>query len=112
MADALRAMIAAGGDPYGNSRELMLKAISVLRHAGVEAGVVRPDIAPPDVLAMLTGTALAAGRPEQRKQAERLLDFTLDAMSTGAGEPPRQPAAPAAPPDNAGGWQAPEGTRS
>jgi AcrR family transcriptional regulator len=95
MADALRAMIAAGGDPYGNSRELMLEAISVLRHAGVEAGVVRPDIAPPDVLAMLTGTALAAGRPEQREQAERLLDFTLDAMSTGVGEPPCQPVAPA-----------------
>jgi hypothetical protein len=33
MADALRAMIAAGGDPYGNSQELTLEAISVLRHA-------------------------------------------------------------------------------
>jgi AcrR family transcriptional regulator len=95
MADALRAMIAAGGDPYGNSQDLMLEAISVLRHAGVEAGVIRPDIAPPDVLAMLTGTALAAGRPEQREQAERLLDFTLDAMSTSVGEPPCQPVAPA-----------------
>ena len=84
MADALRAMIAAGGDPYGNSQELMLEAISVLRQAGVEAGVIRPDITPPDVLAMLTGTALAAGRREQREQAERLLDFTLDGMSTGA----------------------------
>jgi hypothetical protein len=88
-------MIAAGGDPYGNSRELMVEAISMLRHAGVEAGVIRPDIAPPDVLAMLTGTALAAGRPGQREQAERLLDFTLDAMSTGVGEPPCPPVAPA-----------------
>jgi hypothetical protein len=33
---------------------------------------------------MLTGTALAAGRPEQREQAERLLDFTLDGLSTGS----------------------------
>ena len=41
----------------------MLEAISALRNAGVEAGVIRPDIAPPDVLAMLTGTALAAGQP-------------------------------------------------
>jgi hypothetical protein len=90
MADALRAMIAAGGDPYGNSQELMLEAISVLRHAGV----VRPDIAPPDVSAMLTGTTLA-GRPEHREQAERLLDFALDAMSTSVGEPPGQPVAPA-----------------
>jgi hypothetical protein len=44
---------------------------------------------------MLTGTALAAGRREQREQAERLLDFTLDGMSTGVGEPPCQPVAPA-----------------
>jgi hypothetical protein len=73
---------APGGDPYGNSQELMLEAISQLREAGVEAGVIRPDIAPPDVPAMLTGTALAAGGPEQRGQAERLLDFSLDAMST------------------------------
>ena len=44
---------------------------------------------------MLTGTALAAGRPGQRRQAERLLDFALDSMSTGLGEPPSQPVAPA-----------------
>ena len=64
MADALHAMIAAGGDRCGNSQELMLEAVSVLRHAGV----VRPDIAPPDVLAMPTGT----GRPEHRERADRL----------------------------------------
>ena len=87
MADALHAMIAAGGDRCGNSQELMLEAVSVLRHAGV----VRPDIAPPDVLAMPTGT----GRPEHRERADRLLDFALDAMSTSVGEPPGQPVAPA-----------------
>ena len=90
MADALRAMIAAGGDPYGNSQELMLEAISVLRHAGV----VRPDIAPPDVSAMLTGTTLAspARAPRAGQTPARL---RLDAMSTSVGEPPGQPVAPA-----------------
>ena len=78
MADALRPMIAAGGDPYGNSQEQMLESVSVLGHAGV----VRPDIAPPDVLAMLIGTVLAAGRPDHCEQAERLLDFALEAMNT------------------------------
>jgi AcrR family transcriptional regulator len=94
MADALRAVIASGGDPYGNSRELMVDAISVLVRAGVEAGTIRQDVRPPDVLVMLTGIALAAGRPEQRDQAERLLDLASDAMSTGAHEPPRWPSAP------------------
>jgi AcrR family transcriptional regulator len=87
MADALRAVIASGGDPYGNSRELMLEAISGLRRAGVQAGAIRPDLDSPDVLVMLIGIALAAGKPEQREQAERLLDLALAGMSTGQSEP-------------------------
>ena len=82
MADALRAVIASGGDPYGNSQELMVDAIAVLRQAGVEAGTIRADVRPPDVMVMLTGIALAAGQPDQREQAERLLDLALDGMST------------------------------
>ena len=88
MADALRAVIASGGDPYGNSQELMVDAISLMRRAAVEAGTIRHDVASPDVLVMLTGIALAAGGPEQREQAERLLDLALDGMSTGLTEPP------------------------
>ena len=83
MADALRAMIAADGDPYGNSREMMVEAICLLLRAGAEAGAIRPDVAAPDVLVMLTGIALAAGRAEQREQAGRLLDLALEGMSTG-----------------------------
>jgi AcrR family transcriptional regulator len=83
MADALRAAIAAGGNPYGHSQELMVEALSSLRQAGVEAGTLRADVNATDMLAMLTGIALAAGQPEQRDQAERLLDLALDALSTG-----------------------------
>jgi AcrR family transcriptional regulator len=85
MADALRAMIAAGGDPYGNSQEQMVEAIWVLLRAGAGAGVIRPDVVAPDVLVMLTGIALAAGRAEQREQAGRLLDLALEGMSAGLG---------------------------
>ena len=80
MADALRAFIASGGDPYGRSQELMLEALTSLRQAGVEAGTIRTDITAPDILVGLTGIALAAGRPEQRSQAERLLDLTMDGL--------------------------------
>jgi hypothetical protein len=34
MADALRPMIAAGGDPYGNGQEQMLESVSGHRPAG------------------------------------------------------------------------------
>jgi AcrR family transcriptional regulator len=85
MADALRAVVASGGDPYGHSQDMMLAALSSLRHAGVAAGAIRSDISPTDILASLTGIALASGKPEQREQAERLLDLTLDGLSAEPG---------------------------
>jgi hypothetical protein len=81
MADALRAVIASGGDPYGDTREMMLAALSSLRQAGVAAGTIRSDISPADMLASLSGIVLASSKPEQREQAERLLDLTLDGLS-------------------------------
>jgi AcrR family transcriptional regulator len=67
---ALRAVIASGGDPYGHSRELLLEALSSLQ----QAGTIRSDISPADLLASLTGLSLASGTPPRREQAERLLD--------------------------------------
>jgi AcrR family transcriptional regulator len=83
VADALRAAIAAGGNPDGQSRDLILEALSSLLRAGVEAGTLRADVDATDLLAMLTGIALASGKPEQRDQAERLLDLALTGLSTG-----------------------------
>jgi Transcriptional regulator SbtR-like, C-terminal domain len=51
--------------------------------AVVDAGTIRSDISPADLLAGLTGIALASGKPEQRAQAERLLDLTMDGLSSG-----------------------------
>jgi AcrR family transcriptional regulator len=81
MADALRAVVASGGDPYGNTLDMMLDALSSLRQAGVAAGTIRSDISPADMFASLTGIVLASGTPEQREQAERLLDLMMDGLS-------------------------------
>ncbi|MFE6846595.1 TetR/AcrR family transcriptional regulator [Streptomyces sp. NPDC057686] len=80
MADALRAVVASGSDPYGHSREMIQTAITTLMEAGTAAGVLRSDIRPTDVFAILAGIALTSARPEQRDQAERLLDLTLDGL--------------------------------
>ncbi|GII29373.1 TetR/AcrR family transcriptional regulator [Planotetraspora mira] len=80
MADALRAVIDSGGNPYAHSREMMLESISSLLDAGIAAGTIRSDITPADMLASLTGIALASHKPEQREQAERLLDLTMDGL--------------------------------
>jgi AcrR family transcriptional regulator len=80
MADALRAVIASGGNPFAQSRDRLLAAITTLLTAGAQAGTVRSDIAPADVLASLSGVSLAAGEPTQRAQAGRLLDLIMDGL--------------------------------
>ncbi|MEV4612986.1 helix-turn-helix domain-containing protein [Kitasatospora sp. NPDC049258] len=82
MADALRALVESGVNPYARSHEMMMAALSSLLAAGVEAGTIRSDIGAADMFAALTGIALTSGKPEQREQAERLLDLTLDGLST------------------------------
>jgi AcrR family transcriptional regulator len=80
MADALRAVIASGGNPYAHSRDSLLTAVGTLLSAGSAAGTVRSDVDPADVLAGLSGVSLAAGEPAQRDQARRLLDLLLDGL--------------------------------
>ena len=80
MADALRAVIASGGNPYAQSRDRLIAAITTLLHAAEAAGTVRPDIEPADVLAGLSGVSLAAGEPAQRDQAKRVLDLLMDGL--------------------------------
>jgi AcrR family transcriptional regulator len=77
MADALKALIASGGNPYAHSRDRMLAAVESLLAAGVTAGTLRPDVNAADVLAGLSGVTLAAG---ERDQAGRLLDLLADAL--------------------------------
>ncbi|MDF2709050.1 helix-turn-helix domain-containing protein [Nonomuraea muscovyensis] len=80
MADALRALVESGANPYAQSHEMMLAALASLLDAAVRAGEIRSDIGATDMFAALTGIALASGKPEQREQAERLLDLTLDGL--------------------------------
>jgi len=80
MADALRAVIACGGNPYAHSRELLVAAITALLSAGARAETVRSDVAAVDVLTSLSGITLAASEPAQREQAGRMLDLLMDGL--------------------------------
>jgi AcrR family transcriptional regulator len=80
MADALRAVIASGRNPFALSRDALIGAITTLLDAAVAAGTLRPDIEPADVLASLSGVSIAAGEPAQRDQAGRLLDLLMDGL--------------------------------
>jgi AcrR family transcriptional regulator len=80
MAGALQAVIASGGDPYAESRARLIAAITTLLTAGISAGTIRADVEPNDVLLALSGVSLAAGAPDQREQAGRLLDLLVDGL--------------------------------
>jgi AcrR family transcriptional regulator len=81
MGDALRALIASGGDPFSESKARLTAAVTTLLQAGAAAGTLRRDIRPEDVLVGLTGMTLAAD-PERRDQTGRLLDLLMDGLRT------------------------------
>ncbi|GGM24408.1 TetR/AcrR family transcriptional regulator [Dactylosporangium sucinum] len=75
LADALRVVIAAGGQPFAHSRERLVGALAVLLPAaGLDAS------SSDDVLMSLNGISLTAGDPAQRPQAARLLDLLMDGL--------------------------------
>jgi AcrR family transcriptional regulator len=80
MADALRAVIASGGNPFAHSRDRLIAAITTLLTRAAASGTVRPDVEPADVLTSLSGVSLAAGEPAQRDQAGRVLDLLMDGL--------------------------------
>jgi AcrR family transcriptional regulator len=80
MADALRAVIASGGNPYAHSRDRLVTALTTLLSAGSAAGTLRSDVEPADVLMALSGVSLAAGEPAQRDVARRVLDLIMDGL--------------------------------
>jgi AcrR family transcriptional regulator len=87
MADALRAVVAAGANPYATSRDQLVAAVSALLAAGAAAGLLRDDVDPLDLLIGLNGLAVVAGDPGRREQAGRLLDLLMDGLRARHGRP-------------------------
>lgn len=100
MADALRAVVASGGNPFSHSRDLLTGAITTLLEAGAAEGTVRSDVDPGDVLSSLSGVTLVGA---ERDKAARLLDLLMDGLRYGArvtaaaGSPPGSGAGPGNP---------------
>ncbi|HEX6347067.1 TetR/AcrR family transcriptional regulator [Umezawaea sp.] len=78
--DALHAVISSGGNPFAHSRRRLHDALATLLAATAAAGVTKPGVNAGDVLLSLSGVSLAAGEPEQREQAGRMLDLLLDGL--------------------------------
>lgn len=87
LGDALRALIASGGNPFAHSRERLIGAVGELMAAGVAAGTIRDDVPPLDVLVSLGGSAGAA----DSAQVARLLDLLMDGLGHGTSRPAGPP---------------------
>jgi AcrR family transcriptional regulator len=87
MADALRAVVASGGNPFAESRDRLLAAVTALLEAGVAAGTLRSDITPSDVLTSLSGVSMVTANQAQPDQARRLLDLLVDGLRYRAAQP-------------------------
>lgn len=83
IADALRAVILSGAITSSQAREQLSAAVQTLLDAGVAAGTLRGDVRAEDVVASLVGIFLACGQPEQRGQADRILDLLMDGLRRG-----------------------------
>jgi AcrR family transcriptional regulator len=86
MSEALRMVIASGGNPFAESRSRLLGAFGALLAAGADQGSLRADVDPADLMASVSGVSLAAGDPGQRDQAGRLLDLLMDGLRFGTSQ--------------------------
>nr|ANO42507.1 TetR family transcriptional regulator [Streptomyces sp. SAT1] len=76
----LRAGWAAGTIATPATRERLTASIASLLAAGAEAGSLRADVEPDDVLTMLLGVFFAAPAENTAERTGRLLDLIVDAL--------------------------------
>lgn len=80
MAGTLRAGWASGRIATPATRERITQAIATFLASGAEAGSLRDDVAPQDVIVMLLGILLTTTADNVPGQTERLLDLVMDAL--------------------------------
>ncbi|HEX3868505.1 MAG TPA: TetR/AcrR family transcriptional regulator [Gemmatimonadaceae bacterium] len=76
MAEALRAVVAAGGDPYNQSRARLAEAVTLLLDAGKSQRLIRDDVEAADVLSM----SYAFLNTADPRQAKRLAAILADGL--------------------------------
>jgi len=77
MAEALRAVVAAGRNPYSQSRARLADAVSLILDAAKQEGVLRADVDANDVLSVSGAFLANADNPEQGR---RLAAIVVDGL--------------------------------
>ena len=87
MADALRAVFAAGTVTVSQAREELTVAVRTIIDAGVADGTLRDDVRPEDVVAMVVGAFTATSLAGGQEQRARMFDLLVDAVRRPGAEP-------------------------
>jgi AcrR family transcriptional regulator len=82
LTSALAADYDAGAPVFSACRDDLLAAATALLTRAQQAGAVRPDVQPLDLLRLSHGVAAAAARADDADQAERLLSLMLNGVLT------------------------------
>ena len=84
MATALKAMIGADSELFRESHQRIEAAITALVRAAADAGAIRSDVEPMDLLRGMSGICMAGDATAGSEQTARLVDLLLDGMRYGA----------------------------
>jgi AcrR family transcriptional regulator len=87
MADALRAVFAAGAVTVSQARQELTVAVRTIIDAGVADGTLRDDVRPEDVVAMVVGAFTATSLAGGQEQRARMFDLLVDAVRRPGAEP-------------------------
>jgi len=80
MADALRAVFAAGTVTVSQAREKLSAAVQTILDADADAGTLRDDVRADDIVAMIVGMFTATSLAGGHEQLERMFDLLVDAV--------------------------------
>jgi AcrR family transcriptional regulator len=83
MGDALRSAVASDSPLFAETRDRILGALRLLLDAGAEAGTLRADVNPEDVMRVINGIWYLPDGPQWRDTVGRMLDLIIDGLRYG-----------------------------
>ena len=89
MATALKSMMGVDSELFTQSRQSIQHAIDTLVTRPWQAGRIRGDVDPADLLRALSGICMANDQPGFSEQTARIVDLLLDGLRYGAPNPVR-----------------------
>jgi hypothetical protein len=77
LADALQTATTSDSDLFAQTSRMMVDALATLLDANIEAGIIRADLSPEDVLLAMSGLFHLRADDDWQARAKRLIDLLI-----------------------------------